>query len=156
MKKVRWYPHGFNNGVSWHISTGCHALLWHQSVIGCSTASSCTGCVAQALLASPSSSNRLARTFSYTFSSPSTSLLHSPCQPPSIMLPTLASTPLSHTHVWPQVTHVLATRVHTDTLAGLPGMLLSQVEPGADVGKPGGAAVTASVYGELLALLRHW
>jgi hypothetical protein len=43
---------------------------------------------------------------------------------------------------------VLATRVHTDTLAGLPGMLLSQVEPGADVGKPGGAAVTASVYGE--------
>lgn len=62
-------------------------------------------------------------------------------------LPTLALHPC-HTPSWLQVTHVLATRVHTDTLAGLPGMLLSQVEPGADVGKPGGAAVTASVYGE--------
>lgn len=46
-----------------------------------------------------------------------------------------------------QVTHVLATRVSTDTLAGLPGMLLSQVEPGADYGKAGGAQVAASVTG---------
>lgn len=49
---------------------------------------------------------------------------------------------------WLQITHILATRVHTDTLAGLPGMLLSQVQPGADLGKPGGAAVSAAVYGE--------
>jgi len=46
-----------------------------------------------------------------------------------------------------QVTHVLATRVSTDTLAGLPGMLLSQVDPGADYGKAGGAQVAASVTG---------
>lgn len=46
-----------------------------------------------------------------------------------------------------KVTHVLATRVSTDTLAGLPGMLLSQVDPGADYGKAGGAQVAASVTG---------
>lgn len=33
-----------------------------------------------------------------------------------------------------QVTYVLATRVSTDTLAGLPGMMLSQFEAGSEVG----------------------
>ncbi|WIA31761.1 hypothetical protein OEZ86_002633 [Tetradesmus obliquus] len=44
-----------------------------------------------------------------------------------------------------QITSVLATRVSTDTLAGLPGMLLSQVSVGSD--GTGSDAVKSSVYG---------
>lgn len=46
-----------------------------------------------------------------------------------------------------QVTHIFATRVSTDTLAGVTGMLLSQDNPGGDAGKSGGGSVHASVYG---------
>ncbi|WIA11634.1 hypothetical protein OEZ85_011737 [Tetradesmus obliquus] len=44
-----------------------------------------------------------------------------------------------------QITSVLATRVSTDTLAGLPGMLLSQVSVGSD--GTGSDAIKSSVYG---------
>lgn len=45
-----------------------------------------------------------------------------------------------------QINTVLVTRVSTDTLAGLPGMLLSQVSPGPDGFK--GDNVTATLHGE--------
>lgn len=52
----------------------------------------------------------------------------------------------------PQVSCVLATRVSTDTLAGLPGMMLSQVEHGNELGR-GAAPVQTTLCGERAAAL---
>jgi ribonuclease BN (tRNA processing enzyme) len=49
------------------------------------------------------------------------------------------------------VSQVLATRVHTDTLAGLPGLLLTQ-----KVSNEPGDAIKASVYGEHTMGGKHW